>query len=238
MKKIILLSGVIVAALFMMSCYYTSPEKGSGNVIKKDREIKGDFDAVKVSQGIDLFLKQGDKVTCTVETDDNVYDLLITEVKDGTLKIYFEKNVRKVKVKKVWVTMPDITALTASSGADIEGEGIIKSEALKLRSSSGADIELEVDVNELSCKSSSGSDIDVEGVCNKLIAESSSGSDIDASGLKANHVDADCSSGSDIDVHAIESLKAEASSGADIRYSGSPKNIDKSKSSGGSIRKG
>lgn len=237
MKKFIVLSGVIVVALLFMSCYFTTPEKGSGNVIKKDRKIEGNFDAVKVSQGIDLFLKQGDKVTCTVETDDNVYDLLKTEVKDGTLRIYFDKNVRKVKVKKVWITMPDITALTASSGADITGETTIKSDALKLRSSSGADIELKVDVKELSCESSSGSDIDVEGVCNKLKAHSSSGSDINAGKLKANHVDADCSSGSDIDVHAIESLKAEASSGADIRYSGSPKEIDKSKSSGGSIRK-
>lgn len=237
MKKILVLSSLFIASVLLMSCYYTYPEKGNGNVIKKDRKIDENFQAVEVSQGIDLYLTQGNKVSCTVETDDNVYDLLITEVKNETLHIYFDKNVRKVKVKKVWITMPDIKSLKASSGADIFGESLIKSDNLKLRSSSGADIELEVDVNELTCRSSSGSDIIVRGACDKLVAESSSGSDIDAGDLKAKHVDADCSSGSDIDVHAEESLKAEASSGADIRYSGKPTNIDKSKSSGGSIRK-
>jgi hypothetical protein len=236
MKKLLVIPGLLIAALILMSCYMTA-EQGSGDVIKKDRKIDGDFNAIKVSQGIDLYLKQGDKVTCTVETDDNVYDLLMTEVKNETLHIYFDKNVKKVKTKKVWITAPNINALHASSGADIVGESVIKSDELKLKASSGADIEINVNADKLSCSSSSGADIVVEGECNNLKAHSSSGSDIDAKDLKANHVSADCSSGSDIMVQALESLKAEASSGGGIKFSGNPKNVDKHKSSGGSIKK-
>ena len=235
MKKLISLSSLMLIVFTLMSCNMAGV-KGSNNVIKKDRVIKEKFNAVKVSQGIDVYLKQGDKVSLTVETDDNIYDLLITEVKDNVLHIYFEKNVNRVKTKKVYLTMTEIVALKASSGADIKSEGLIKSENLKLKASSGADIELELDVKELTCSSSSGSDIDLKGVCDKIDASSSSGSDINAEDLKAKHVIADSSSGSDISIHASESIKADASSGADIEYSGNPKDKDIEKSSGGSVR--
>ena len=234
MKTLLTISALLILFVGLISCN-VSGVTGSNNVIKKSRTISESFNAIKVSQGIDVYLKQSDKISVTVEADDNIYDLLITEVKDNVLHIYFDKNVGRVKAKKVYVSMKDIVSLTASSGADIEGSGKITGNTLILKASSGADIELEVDVKELTCSSSSGSDIDVSGNCNKLDASSSSGSDINAENLKSNHVDAESSSGSDITVYVVESLKADASSGGDIRYKGEPKEKDIEKSSGGGV---
>ncbi len=235
MKKLLTLSSLMLIFFTLISCNI-SGVKGSKNVIKKNRTITESFNAIKVSQGIDVYLKQSDNISVTVEADDNIYDLLITEVKNNVLHIYFEKNVGRVKAKKVYVSMKEIVALTASSGADIKGEGKITGNTLKLKASSGADIELECDVEELTCTSSSGSDIDISGTCIKFEANSSSGSDINAEDLKSNHVDAESSSGSDITVYVIETLKADASSGADIIYKGEPKEKNIEKSSGGSVR--
>lgn len=235
MKKLLTLSSLMLIFFTLISCNI-SGVKGSKNVIKKNRTITESFNAIKVSQGIDVYLKQSDNISVTVEADDNIYDLLITEVKNNVLHIYFEKNVGRVKAKIVYVSMKEIVALTASSGADIKGEGKITGNTLKLKASSGADIELECDVEELTCTSSSGSDIDISGTCKKFEANSSSGSDINAEDLKSNHVDAESSSGSDITVYVIETLKADASSGADIIYKGEPKEKDIEKSSGGSVR--
>lgn len=234
MKKLLTISTLLMLFVGLISCN-VSGITGSKNVIKKSRTITESFNAIKVSQGINVYLKQSDNISVTVEADDNIYDLLITEVKDNVLHIYFDKNVGRVKAKNVYVSMKEIVALTASSGADIEGSGKITGNTLKLKASSGADIELEVDVKELTCSSSSGSDIDVSGICNILEASSSSGSDIDAGNLKSNKVDAESSSGSDITVFVVESLKADASSGADIIYKGEPKEKDIEKSSGGSV---
>jgi len=122
------------------------------------------------------------------------------------------------------------------SGADIVTKNKIKADKLNISASSGADIEAELEVNELICKSSSGSNIDLRGKSNKASVQASSGSEINASELIVNHVIAESSSGADITITANESLTADASSGADIRYKGSPKEKDIDKSSGGSVR--
>lgn len=56
--------------------------------------------------------------------------------------------------------------------------------------------------------------------------------------LLANEVHAEASSGASVNVHPIVSLKAEANSGASINYDSTPKNIEKTSNSGGSISQG
>lgn len=235
MKKLVAYSTLLILFVGLISCN-VSGITGSQNVIKKSRDIKESFNEIKVSQGINVYLKQSDNISVTVEADDNIYELLITEVKNSVLHIYFEKNVGRVKAKNVYISMKEIIGLTASSGADIKGESKITGSSLNLKASSGADIEAEVDVKDLFCSSSSGSDIIVSGLCEMLKANSSSGSDIDAGKLKSNKVDAESSSGSDINIYVVESIKADASSGSDIIYRGEPKDKDIEKSSGGSVK--
>lgn len=230
--KIISLS---VIALFAVSCSFTGV-KGSENVIKQDRTITEAFSKVEVSMGIDLFLTQDDKVQLRVEADDNIIDLLITEVRGEVLHIYFEKNIGKVESKKVYLTMSDINSIKASSGADIVTKSKIKSEKLYISASSESEIEADLEINELICKSSSGSDIKLRGTSNKAVVSASSGSEIDAAALIVSHVIAESSSGADITITANESITADASSGGDINYKGTPKEKDIDKSSGGNVR--
>ena len=235
MKTTMKILSLSIIAVFFASCSFTGV-KGSKNVITQERTISEKFSEVKVSTGIDLYLTQGNNVSVTVEADDNIIDLLITEVKGDVLHVHFDKNIGRVESKKVYLTMPDIKSLKASSGADIVTKSKIKADKLNISASSGADIEAELEVNELICKSSSGSDIDLRGKSNKATVQASSGSEINASELIVNHVIAESSSGADITITANESLTADASSGADIRYKGSPKEKDIDKSSGGSVR--
>ena len=55
------------------------------------RNVK-DFNAIKVSAGIDLYLKIRDTEEVKVVADRDIIDKVITEVKDGTLKIYIKQN--------------------------------------------------------------------------------------------------------------------------------------------------
>ena len=77
----------------------------------------------------------------------------------------------------------------------------------------------------------------LSGECNEHKAAVSSGAGIASQDLEANHVRASASSGAEVKVWANESLDASASSGGRIKYEGSPSDINRSKSSGGSIRK-
>lgn len=56
------------------------------------RNITGSFDAIHVSDGIELLLSYGDEESVAVGASDPKYlEKLKTEVSDGTLNIYFER---------------------------------------------------------------------------------------------------------------------------------------------------
>lgn len=210
--------------------------QGNGNVTKENRKISSNFDAIKVSQGIDLYLTQGNEVDLSVEVDENILELLVTEIEGNELKIYFDKNVSRA-TKKVYLTVDSFEKLRASSGAHVKSEGTFKAENMILKTSSGASMRVKIDSKTIDCSTSSGSGIKVSGNASTFYGNASSGSQIDAEDLIAENSTAKASSGARIDVYASESINAKSSSGGDIDVYGNPKSINKSKSSGGSISK-
>ena len=225
------------AVLILFASCNISGVTGNKNVVKQTRTVNENFTAVKISQGINLFLTQGDTVSIITEADENIQELLKTEIENGVLKIYFTEQFGKTEAKNVYVTMPEINKITASSAADVKGKSVISSDDLTIDASSGADIEIEIDAAKLSCESSSGADIDLIGNCGTANFRASSGADIDAKELNTENVSAKTSSGADISVFAVKSLTANASSGGDISYYGNPEKLDINTSSGGDINK-
>ncbi len=215
----------------------TSKIKGNGNVITQDRTISENFNKISVSHGIDVKVKQDDTKSIKVEIDENLQENIAIYVENNTLRIKANESYSSTKGATVYVTNPDILALTSSSGSGIETENTIKTVYLEIKSSSGSKIEASVEADELIAESSSGSKIELEGKALKLDVSSSSGSSIDAEDLKVNEVSAQSSSGSSIKTYPIEKLNAKASSGSSIRYKNSPTELIIKESSGGSIRK-
>lgn len=214
----------------------------AGNSKKTEIRKVGNFNAVDVSAGIDLYLKMAETEQVRVEADDDIIDDIITEVKNGTLRIYMKKgnffnffNFGSTSSRKVYVTVTDIKRIDASSGSDVKSENTLKGDALQVKSSSGSDVVLEVVYKDVSLDASSGANIKISGKAKTVKARASSGSDINARDLEAVIGHANASSGADVVVHATGEIYANASSGGDVRYYGNPsvKNIDES--SGGDV---
>jgi hypothetical protein len=206
---------------------------------KENRKVSG-FTAVKVTSGIDLYVKMGDTEQVTIVADDDVINDIITEVKDGVLKIYQKNHLFRWnwnKERKAYVTVKVLEEITASAGSDIKSENTISGNDLKIDVSSGSDLKMQVEVENLSLGSSSGSDVTISGTAKNFKADASSGSDIDASELKTKICRVEVSSGSDASVYVTDELEAHASSGGDIKYSGDPQSKDIHKSSGGDVYK-
>ncbi|WP_299226225.1 head GIN domain-containing protein [uncultured Psychroserpens sp.] len=211
--------------------------KGDGNVITTERTLNEEFTAIEVSRGLDVYLAQGESNRIDVQADENLHNIIMTEIENGVLKIYADKNISYAASKKVMVNFKSINRLSSSSGSDVVSTTSIKSDQLDISTSSGSDVQVEVDVENLSCESSSGSDIKISGSANTFRADASSGSDIKAANLKAVSTRAEASSGADITVNTSKELIANASSGGDIKYYGDPEKVQKSDGASGSIRK-
>ncbi|SDS87613.1 head GIN domain-containing protein [Winogradskyella sediminis] len=237
LSRIIIIS---IISFLLLSCNFSMNlgpgVDGNGNVVTEERTISPDFNEIKVSQGLDLYISQSDAVGLSVEADENLQDLIMTDVENSILRIYTTENIRRAQSKKIILSIETISAIKATSGSDVYSSNTISLSNLDLHATSGADITIDVITETLECKSTSGSDINVTGTTTNFMAEATSGSDIDASNLKAEISNVKATSGADISVHTSKELTANATSGGDVKYSGNPKKVNKSDNSAGSVK--
>ncbi|MCL6272903.1 DUF2807 domain-containing protein [Muricauda sp. 2012CJ35-5] len=229
----------VLMALMASSCKWDidfgNGQRGNGQVVEESRKVNEEFTVVSASEGIDVYVTQDSEFKIDVEADENIIDLIGTDIKDGKLRIHAIENIGRA-TKKVYVSLPDVSGLKSSSGADLIAQNVIETEKIELDASSGSDLHVELVAVEVSADASSGADIKVSGRTDMLYADASSGADIRARDLMAKRCNADASSGSDIAVNVSESLIADASSGADISYTGEA-SVQTNKSVSGSVHK-
>lgn len=197
------------------------------------------FTGVKTQEGVDVYLKKGDKESVRVEVTGTTPDNVITEVSGSYLKIHMKEGVgRFTRVDaKVYVTYVNVNKLSASSAGSIFSEGTIKANTMEISASSAGSIEVNVDANSITSSASSAGDVELKGRTQSLSADASSAGEIDAYDLDAEKVEAEASSGASVKISVSKALSARASSGGDIRYRGNPDKSVTNSSSGGSVRK-
>jgi hypothetical protein len=235
MKKLILL-----AALFITIGASAQKTVHDANAITRNAK---NFHAIEISDGIDLYLSQGNEEGIAVSGATNEYrDNIHVEVVNGTLKIYYEKQNgswglswgnRKLKA---YVSVKTLDHLSASGGADILVDETLNVSKLSMHISGGSDFKGKIIAEELSISASGGSDAHISGRAEQLKIDASGGSDVHGYELISNVCTISSSGGSDVHITANKEIKANASGGSDIYYKGSATS-NSSKSGGGSIKK-
>ncbi|HEX6846184.1 MAG TPA: head GIN domain-containing protein [Chitinophagaceae bacterium] len=234
MKKLfalLALAGVITTA---------SAQKTINDANVQKRNVSG-FHAIEVSGGIDLYLSQGDEAVAVSAAKVDDRDKIITEVKDGVLKIWYDwKNSSKFdwgnRKMKAYVSFKNIERLEGSGGSDILVDGTIKVAKLDMEISGGSDFDGKVETNELKVEASGGSDVDISGKAAKVTIDASGGSDFKGYELASDICNVEASGGSDVHITVNKELSANASGGSDVFYKGAGL-IRDIKTSGSSIKK-
>ncbi|HTJ49228.1 MAG TPA: head GIN domain-containing protein [Cyclobacteriaceae bacterium] len=197
----------------------------------------GSFRGIKAAEGIDVYLKHGDKESVKLEVTGTTLDNVITEVSGSYLKIHMREGRYKSKTVKVYVTYVEVDKVSASSAASIYSEGILKAKDLDVSSSSAGSIELTIESVTVDANASSAGEIDLKGKTTSLTVDASSAGEIDAYDLEAESVTAEASSGASIKINVTKDLDGHASSGGSVRYRGNPAKSMTNSSSGGSVKK-
>jgi hypothetical protein len=206
---------------------------------KETRALTG-FNAIAVGGGIDLFLRQGEPLRVEVTASDRELDEIVTEVIAGKLEIRRRRPAAFLDWGDrgfVSVILPELTALTASGGSDVETEGAFSGDALELVASGGSDMVLAVTVTELNVTASGGSDVQLRGTASSAHVQASGGSDLDASRLTVDEADVQSSGGSDLSIGVRNRIVANASGGSDVSYSGQPSTVNVNTSGGSDVRR-
>lgn len=238
MKKVAFL--FIIMSVMLGSCMIDGWDhgiSGNGNVIEETRDVS-EFTGVHVSSGIDVYLTEGNEFEVRVEADENLMEVILTELKGDMLVVKTDRvNIRRARSKKVYVTLPELTELKISSAGDCEGQTPFTCGDLNLGISSAGDLSLDVEAERITLNISSSGDARITGSTNILDVTLSSAGDLNAFDLVANKVDVNVSSAGDARVHATEEISMNVSSAGNIYYKGDARVVHSHSSSAGDIIK-
>jgi hypothetical protein len=205
------------------------------------RELTGQFDAIKVSNGIDLYLSQSDNIAIAVSAGSESYkENIKTVVENGTLRIFYEgekgwnKNDRKLKV---YVSFSELKKIDASGACDVIVAGSLTSTDLVLHMSGACDFKGMVKVNTLDINLSGASDAKISGTAKTVNIKSSGASDVKAFDLVSDICNANISGASDVHITVNSELTASASGASDVKYKGNALIKEKHSSGASSITK-
>ena len=231
--------------LFLAACCFVFISKAQNDIVvdanASVRTIAGQFDAIKISGGIDLYLSQSDNVAIAVSaSNENFKEGIKTVIEDGTLKIFYkgENSWRKKDGKlRAYVSFKDIKKLEASGACDVIVTGIISTATLAIQMSGACDFSGNLKTDVLKLNLTGASDAKISGTAGTAVIESSGASDVKAYDLVTNICKINVSGASDVYITVNTELTASATGASDIKYKGNALIKDMHSSGASSVSK-
>ena len=208
------------------------------------RSLNGSFSTITVTDGIELYLTQGNEESIAVSASDTKYmERYRTEVSNGVLKIYYDnKGINwtgnEKRNLKAYVSFKTLQKLNASGGAEVVMKSVLAADKMECTFTSGSRFTGELNINDLDVAENSGASINISGKAGKLKIEVSSGAIFKGYELSADYCEAKASSGASVRVNVNKELTVKANSGGGIHYKGEGVIKDMNVNSGGIVKKG
>ena len=188
--------------------------------------VVGNFSAIRVSGGIDLYLSQGDEDGVAVSAvDEKIRDRIKTSVEKGVLQIWYQGsgiNYNSGKKKMTaYVSFKSLHRVSASGSSDIYANGTIKGEDLRIQLSGASDFKGGIETNKLNISQSGASDANISGKASSVEVDVSGASKFKGYNFETENCFAKASGASDVQITVNKELSANASGASSIYYKGS-----------------
>ncbi len=230
-----IISAALITLLIIVSCNVIG-EIGSGNVIREERKVSS-FNGIEVSGAFDIMLTQGTSNSVIVEADDNLMNLIRTEVRGNILVIDNKKPIAHSKSLKVCITFTDLKSIDVSGAVNLESQGKLTLSDLVISGSGASDGKLELDVQKLKIDCSGGSKLKLEGSAKDVDVDASGAVDLFAFDFPAENYKLDISGAGKAEINVSKELNVDISGAATVRYKGNPVKNVQDISGAGSIKK-
>ena len=209
----------LLAGFFLLISTCGFAQKGTGKIIKRNYDLPA-IDAVGLSLAGTVHLRQGSAQQVDIEADEELIDLISTEVKGGTWDIKFKDNKSRKNYKPivVFLTVKDVRTLA------IGGSGKILAE-----NSFHLDHGLEVAIGGSGTVQFSGSAPKAE------ISIAGSGK-IEAEDFVVDRCEVSVAGSGNTYIHVKDRLEVSVAGSGDVYYKGDP-DVDKSIAGSGNVRR-
>jgi hypothetical protein len=200
-------------------------ERGSGNVVSETRDVS-DFRAIEISYPAQVLVRQGAKESLEIEAEDNLLPNLKTQVRNGTLEIFYRreggKHVNPTKTVKITIVVKDVADVDFSSAGELIIEAL-ETDSLDVSLSGAGNVELdEIEVKALQVNMSGAGSATATGIADDLDLSISGFGDFKGGDLHSKDARVDISGAGSATVWADDDLNAQVSGAGSVSYYGSP----------------
>jgi Putative auto-transporter adhesin, head GIN domain/Domain of unknown function (DUF5668) len=237
---VLIIGGAVLAILYAPQLGWTSPsmlsmigngesflgpgERGSGNVVTETREVS-DFQAIDISYPAQVLVKQGSAESLKLEAEDNLLPNLKTQVKNGTLEIFYKrengKHVNPTKTVKITIVVKDLNNVDFTSAGDLTIENL-KTNDLDISLSGAGDLKLdEIALKTLGVNLSGAGSMSASGTADDLDLGISGFGDFKGADLHSKDARVDISGAGSATVWVDNNLDAHISGAGSVSYYGS-----------------
>lgn len=239
MKKLLFVTLILSCVNgFSQSWWNSKKVKGNGNITTVTRSIKS-FDKVHVGGFFDVELVDGREGNVTIKGEENIIPYIITEVRDGSLKIKVKDHVNIKTYKKLTVTVPFNSISSASLGGsgNIFIKKTISSENASFSIGGSGNIKATVDTNSVKSSIGGSGNIYLKGKTNTLKSSIGGSGNLIAYDLNCKELKASLAGSGNIKASVSYKIKASLVGSGNIFYKGNPELVDTNAIGSGNIIK-
>ncbi len=228
MKNWILNSAAVVVIVPMISsCGLNNLGcvQGKGDLITETRTTDF-FHEIRLDGSADIYLKQSSDIEngiIEIEGQQNIVDILNTDVVGGQLIIDFDKQcVSYSKRLVLTITTKDLSEIKLRGSGDIVTLTKFEGDDLLASISGSGDMELELNYNDVDTEINGSGCIDLYGEGYSLDIDIDGSGDIDGFEFPVNRATVSISGSGDAKVNVSDHLKVDINGSGDVYYRGTP----------------
>jgi len=223
--------GLALIAISSCNCI-----EGKGDVVTQTRQIES-FNAINLDFPAQVYLVQDSVQKIKIEGQQNILDIIKTEVSGNKLTIKSGKRcINNDKGVIIYISVPALEKIVINGSGNIETKSTIKTERMEVSLNGSGDITMNLETDKLDAElSGSGNFIFKGTVKEEELTINGSGS-INAMEFPGSDCKIDINGSGSCQVMALKTLKVGISGSGNVTYKGSPE-IKSRISGSGSVNK-
>ncbi len=212
-------AGLLLVLMMLFSC--DAGIVGNGDVQTRTKTIQ-DFDRLEIDGNFNVFIDQTGKPGLRIEADENIMDIIKVYDSGNKLEIRSEVNILRAKKKNLYINIDDLRKLELSGALEVRADDQLKLRSLYIVGSGAADVNLDIEADELRVDISGAADFDLKGRVEDAEFVISGAGGFDLLDLEVEKMAIEISGAAHARVYATDKLKVEISGAGAVRYKGQP----------------
>lgn len=218
-----------------ISIDWDGPSVAGSGVVRTETRTVPAFERVDVGGEYDVVVRVGATRSLVLEGDDNLLPLIRTEVREGTLHIESEDDLRPRDEIRIEIGIETLRGIHSGGSSDVAVRDV-RSRSFEASVAGSSELSASGQFGALSASISGSGEIRMQGAADAIDGKVSGSGELDLLEVPARRARIDVSGSGDATVNVSERLDASVSGSGEVRYAGRPE-VNADVSGSGSVER-